>query len=139
MKPIALEKSAKPLFFMATGRVSSYYILDKKFQQLISQFPPRQPNPKLEHARVCNMMLSIPDWSPDLFTEIGVNEQSVAGLGLLLDEYMGILSSCYSRKDQQENGETYIKGLLSNLNRKALNPLHCDIGTKKQSEPCNSM
>ena len=33
-------------------------------------------------------------------------------------KYMGLCSACYSRKDQQENGETYIKGLLSDLNRK---------------------
>ena len=69
------------------------------------------------------MMLSIPDWSPDLFTEIGVNEQSIAGLGPLLNEYMHEFSSCYSRKDQQENGETYIKGLLSDLNRKSIEPI----------------
>ena len=99
------------------------YVLDKKFQKLISQFPPRQPNPKLEHVRICNMMLSIPDWSPDLFAEIGINEQSVTALGMKLDEYMDTFSSCYSRKDQQENGETYIKGLLSDLNRKSIEPI----------------
>ena len=116
-------KVGKTFVYHGNRKGIFFYILDKKFQQLISQFPPRQPNPKLEHARVCNMMLSIPDWSPDLFAEIGVNEQSIAGLGLLLDEYMGIFSSCYSRKDQQENGETYIKGLLSDLNRKSIEPI----------------
>lgn len=56
------------------------------------------------------MMPGIPDWSSDLFAEIGISEQSVAALGLKPDEYMDIFSSCYSRKDPQENGETYIKG-----------------------------
>ena len=120
-------KVGKTFVYHGNKKGVFFYILDKKFQQLISQLisqlPPRQPNPKLVHARVCNMMLSIPDWSPDLFTEIGVNEQSIAGLGLLLDEYMGTFSSCYSRKDQQENGETYIKGLLSDLNRKSIEPI----------------
>ena len=69
------------------------------------------------------MMLSIPDWSPDLFADIGLNEQSVADLGRILDEYMGKFLSCYSRNDQQKNGETYIKGLLSDLNRKSIEPI----------------
>ena len=121
-------KVGKTFIYHGNRKGVFLYILDKKFQKLISKFPPRQlpvhkPNPKLEYARVCNMMLSIPDWSPDLFTEIGVNEQSILGLGLLLDEYMGALSSCYSRKDQRENGETYIKGLLSDLNRKSIEPI----------------
>jgi SRSO17 transposase len=99
------------------------YLLDRKLLQLISQFPARQPNPNLEHVRVFNMMLSIPDWSPDLFDEIGVNEESVTNLGSLLDEYLSIYSECYSRIDQQANGETYIKGLLSDLNRKSIEPI----------------
>lgn len=43
-----------------------------------------------------------------------------SGLGPLLDDYMGAYSACYSRKDQQENGEAYIKGLLSDLDRKGI-------------------
>ena len=116
-------KLGKTFVYHGNRKGVFFYLLDRKLLTLISQFPPRQPNPNLVHARVCNMMLSIPDWSPDLFAKIGLNEPSVAGLGLLLDDYMGAYSACYSRKDQQENGETYIKGLLSDLNRKSIEPM----------------
>ena len=100
-----------------------FYILNAKFHELVSQYPQRQPNPKLGHARIYNMMLDIADWSPGLFPEAEMNEQSVAGLGELLNQYMGEYESCYGRKDQQDNGETYIKGLLSDLDRKSIEPI----------------
>lgn len=101
------------------------YLLDRKLLQLISQYPrqPRRPDPNLERSRLWDMMLSKPDWSPELFAEIGLNEQSVADLGPLLGEYLNIYASCYSRKDQRQNGETYVKGLLSDLDRKSIEPI----------------
>lgn len=69
------------------------------------------------------MMLSTPDWSPELFDEIGLNEESVADLGPCLGEYLNTYSSCYSLSAQQENGETYIRGLLCDLDRKSIEPI----------------
>lgn len=69
------------------------------------------------------MMLCTPDWSPELFDEIGLNEESVADLGPALADYLNTFSHCYSRSDQQENGETYIKGLLCDLDRKSIEPI----------------
>ncbi|WP_201317980.1 hypothetical protein [Paenibacillus sp. EPM92] len=66
------------------------------------------------------MMLSRPDWSPELFAEVGLNEQSVTALGSLLGSYLSSYASCFSRSDQQYNCETYIKGLLSDLDRKSV-------------------
>jgi SRSO17 transposase len=69
------------------------------------------------------MMLSRPDWSPDLFAEVGLNEQSVADLGSSLSNFLNRFTPCFSRSDQQHNGETYIKGLLSDLGRKSIEPI----------------
>lgn len=90
------------------------YLLDRKLLQLISRFP-RRPDPKLDRTRLWDMMLSRPDWSPELFAEVGLNEQSVADLAPLLSDYLDIFEPCYSRRDQQQNGETYVKGLMSDL------------------------
>ena len=98
------------------------YLLDRKLLQLISRFP-RRPEPKLDRTRLWDMMLSRPDWSPELFAEVGLNEQSVADLAPLLSDYLDIFESCYSRRDQQQNGETYVKGLMSNLNSKSIEPI----------------
>ncbi len=69
------------------------------------------------------MMLSRPDWSPELFAEVGLNEPSVTALGSLLSRYLDRYEACFSRSDQQHNGETYLKGLLSDLNRKSIEPM----------------
>ena len=69
------------------------------------------------------MMLSKPDWSPNLFDEIGLNEESVAALGSLLGEYLDYYKQCFSWSAQQRNAETYIKGLLSDLDRKSVEPI----------------
>ena len=77
------------------------------------------------------MMLSIPDWSPTLFAETGINEESVAQLPEELSDYMDYYSSCFSRVAQQQNTETYIKGLLSDLDRKSIEPIALRYGDEK--------
>lgn len=99
-----------------------FYLLDRRLFELVSQFPMR-PSPHPERVRSWDMMLCQPDWSPDLFAEVGLNEQSIAELGPFLGEYLNHYSSCYSHKAQHENGETYIKGLLSDLDRKSIEPI----------------
>jgi SRSO17 transposase len=69
------------------------------------------------------MILCEPDWSPTLFEEVGINEETVAGLGALLGQYLDYFSPCFSRSAQQRNAEIYIKGLLSNLDRKSVEPI----------------
>ena len=122
-KSSGFGKIGKKFVYHGNKKGVFFYLLDKKLLKLISKYPPLQPNPKLGQVRIMNMMLGIPDWSPDLFDQIGLNENSVSDLALALNEYMNDFSSCYSRKDQQENGETYIKGLLSDLNRKSIEPI----------------
>lgn len=98
------------------------YFLSSQLPTLISQLPSR-PSPKLERVRLWDMLLSKPDWSSDLFAEVGLNAQSVSALGPLLGSYLDPFASCYSRSDQRHNGETYIKGLLSDLDRKSIEPI----------------
>lgn len=116
-------KIGKKFVYHGNKKGVFFYLLDRKLLKLISSFPTPQPNPKPEQVRVLNMMLSIPDWSPDLFDNIGLNEESVSKLGNVLNEYIHDFSACYSHKGQQENGETYIKGLLSDLDRKSIEPI----------------
>ncbi len=76
------------------------YLLDRKLLQLIAQLPkpnpptpPQRPSPKLGRVGSWDMVLSTPDWDPELFAEIGLNEQSVADLGSSLSEYLNILNN----------------------------------------------
>ena len=116
------SKVGKAFVYHGNRKGVFLYLLDRRLLKLVSQFPTR-PNPHLERVRSWNMMLGQPDWSPDLFTEIGLNEQSVADLGTGLGQYLNTYTPCYTHSAQQKNCETYIKGLLSDLDRKSTEPI----------------
>jgi SRSO17 transposase len=73
--------------------------------------------------RVPNMMLHKPDWNPEILVQAGITEEMVGGLGALLEEYLSIFSSCYTRSEQRIHGECFVKGLLSKLERKSIEPI----------------
>jgi len=98
------------------------YLLDRRLRIRLREFPQR-PNPKLDRVRVWAMMLHCPDWSPELFAEVGLTESSVAELGQVLGDYLDVYAPCFSRIEQQQNSETYLKGLLSDLSRKSIEPI----------------
>ena len=98
------------------------YVLNKKLWKLVASIPcHRTLSPKRE--RVPNMLLHTPDWSPDILNQTGINETEVVKLGDLLDRYLASYEECYSRSDQRNHGETFIKGLLSDLERKSIEPI----------------
>ena len=100
-----------------------FYLINRKLVTDIAHHHPQRPFPKPERVRLWDMMLSKPDWDPDLFTNVGLNEEAVAALGRLLSEYLDNYKPCFSRMAQQRNAETYIKGLLSDLDRKSVEPI----------------
>lgn len=98
------------------------YVLQKDFIENIRLTPRHQPLKKVRE-RVPNMMLHTPDWSPTILQEAGVTEENVACLGKLLDEYLANFSNCYTRSEQENHGDIYVKGLLSDLERKSIEPI----------------
>lgn len=110
--------------FVYHGNRKSVYIyqLDKNFIHDIKRAPRHQPLKKVRE-RVPNMMLHTPDWSPEILQDAGITTDAVENLGYLLDEYLAQFSECFSRSEQRIHGECYIKGLLSNLDRKSMEPI----------------
>jgi SRSO17 transposase len=99
-----------------------YPLNEKKLKETMkSALCHRTLNPKRE--RVPNMMLHTPDWNPVILEQAGITEAEVFKLGDRLDDYLAIYQQAYSRKDQQKHGETFVKGLLSNLRRKSIEPI----------------
>lgn len=98
------------------------YLLNKKSIRDIKSAPRHQPLKKVRE-RVPNMMLHTPDWSPEILEQARITTETVECLGQLLDEYLAQFSECYSRSEQQIHGECYVKGLLSNLDRKSMEPI----------------
>jgi len=98
------------------------YLLNKRLHRLIDEDPSRHRTPKVRE-RVSNMQLSIPDWNPEILAQVGLPVAEVAKLGEILDEYMGIFQDCYPICNQRKHGETFVKGLLSDLERKSIEPI----------------
>ena len=99
------------------------YLINPAFPKQIAADPCRHQTPKMVTKRVPNMMLHQPDWNPELLTEIGLDIHEVEQLGSLLDEFLAYFQSCYKRSEQRIHGETFVKGLLSDLDRKSIEPI----------------
>jgi SRSO17 transposase len=98
------------------------YLLNKGFIDAIQNDPCHQTLKKLSE-RVPNMMLHKPDWNPGILAQAGITDEVVGDLGNLLEEYLAIFSSCYARSEQRIHGECFVKGLLSKLERKSIEPI----------------
>jgi len=116
-------KAGKVFVYHGKRKGVFVYPLNRRFQRIIADDPCRQPNPDTARGRVRNMMLNVPDWSPEILTEIGLGERETLQLGEMLDEYLGYYQDCYGRSDQREHGEIFVKGLLSDLDRKSIEPI----------------
>ena len=91
----------------------------------------KRPLPKPSRTGLWEMMLSKPEWSKELFEEAGINEESVSGLPEKFSAHMDYYSPSFSRSAQQQNAEVYVKGLLSDLDRKSVEPIALLHGDEK--------
>lgn len=98
------------------------YLLNQGFLDAIQSDPCHQTLNKLSE-RVPNMMLQKPDWNPGILAQAGITEEVVNELGNLLEEYLASYSSCYARSEQRIHSECFVKGLLSKLERKSIEPI----------------
>lgn len=93
------------------------YLLNPAFLKIIAEDLCRHPNPP---KKVCCISRIL---RPDLLAKIGLTIQAVEQLGALLDEYLAYFQECYQRSEQRQHGETFVKGLLSDLDRKSIEPI----------------
>lgn len=108
------------------------YILNKDYKSVVP-IPYHQPHKKRE--RVPNMMLNIPDWNPTILEEAGITTDEVEKLGGLLDNYLSIYDDCYTHMGQRKNCEGFIKGILSNIERKSIEPIALEYFGEKGVRP----
>ena len=122
------SKSGAAFVYHGHKKAVYAYLLNRRFPCLIEECPRRYRAPKVRE-RVVNMQLAIPDWSPDLLAEAGLTANEIAGLGEMLNEYLDPFRDCYQRRDQRQNGEIFVKGLLSALDRKSVEPIALRYGS----------
>ena len=117
-------KVGKTIVYHGNRKGVFMHVLQKDFIKNI-RLTPRHQTLKKVRERVPNMMLQTPDWSRTILQEAGVTEENVACLGKVkvLDEYLANFSNCYTRSEQENHGDRYVKGFLSDLERKSVEPI----------------
>lgn len=126
------SKIGKAFVYHGNKKAVYIYLLNKDYQSIVP-IPFHQPHDKCE--RVPNMMLNIPDWNPTILEDAGITVDEVANLGGMLDDYLSIYDGSYTHKGQRKNCEGFIKGILSNIERKSIEPIALEYFGEKGVRP----
>ena len=124
-------KEGKAFVYHGHKKAVYAYLLNKRFSSFIASYPCQRRAPKVRE-RVINMQLAKADWHPELLDEVGLNAGQIPILGSILHDFLDPYRECYQRNDQQRNGEIFIKGVLSDLDRKSIEPiaLRYEVGVR---------
>ena len=119
--------------FSKQGKVYRYHgnrktvfisVLDPHFRKRLDL-----PNSCPPHVRTAvagrepRMMLSIPDYDPHILEDCRIENQDITLIPEILEEYLNSYRTCYRRAEQKHLADTFIKGLLSDLERKSIEPV----------------
>jgi SRSO17 transposase len=116
------SKVGKAFVYHGHKKAVYAYLLNKHFSDLIAECPRRYRAPKVRE-RVVYMQLAKPDWNPTLLDDVGLGADQMSELGQMLNDFLDPFRDCYVRSDQREDGEVFVKGLLSDLDRKSIEPI----------------
>ncbi len=72
------------------------------------------------------------EWDPDLLSEIQLTENEVEQLGTILLEYHNYFQPCFNHSSQEKHSKIYLKGLLSDLERKSIEPIALNLLDEKE-------
>lgn len=102
------------------------YVVKQDIREYIHQqpFPQRRCHrPPILREEDLHMQLQTNDWHPTLLKESGVTEEGVEELANALVSFHNAFSHAFNRPVQLTLGTTYLKGLLSDLERKSVEPI----------------
>jgi len=99
------------------------YVLDKDLKRIIEKNTSRRRTLETAAREKLMMMLQTPDWNPDILEEAGITPENVSKIADTLLDYFSQYRECFGREGQYKHGLCYIKGLLSDLDRKSIEPI----------------
>jgi SRSO17 transposase len=99
------------------------YVLDKGFKCIIEKNTSKRRTLKTAEREKLLMMLQTPDWNPDILNEAGITPENVSQIPELLLDYFSQYKDCFSRGGQYIHALCCEKGLLSDLERKSIEPI----------------
>jgi SRSO17 transposase len=111
-----------------------FYVLDPHGRQKIKQdkaeplltrkyLLSNRPYCQLPLERRSDMIVRPPDWNPEVESGVELSERDVDKLATELEEYHKLFEEGFRRKEQKDLSLCYLQGLLSELDRKSMEPI----------------
>ncbi|MDR2406250.1 MAG: IS701 family transposase [Deltaproteobacteria bacterium] len=76
------------------------------------------------------MLLGFKDWNPSILENVGIEPGNIENIDLLLEGYIQQYSHCFTHVAQRRLFRLYLEGLLSDLERKSIEPIALKFGDK---------
>jgi hypothetical protein len=112
------------------------YELDKGFVNSIAPHLRRTVRPEMPEKpkrwESTKMLMNAMEWHRDILDEIRVNSKNVETIAALFQEYIDSFDCCLTNSAQANHFKMYIMGLLSNLERKSIEPIALNFGDYDQ-------
>lgn len=127
------EKVGETYKYHGNRKAVYLYIIKKSFKNLIgcTGRPCRVLKKINEPLEMVYMQLQENDWHPGLLEEAKTKDIAEK-LPELLKNHMERFQSCFHRSEQEFNGNIYVMGLLSNLERKSIEPIALEFNEDKR-------
>ena len=127
------KKVGKSYKYHGNRKLIFLYFIKKRYKNLIGcTGRPRQILKKWHKPlEMIYMKIQQNEWHPELLKEADA-KNIVSGLGDKLKAHMERFKECFQRIEQKFNANIYVKGLLSNLERKSIEPISLEFNPDKR-------
>jgi len=109
--------------FVRHGRKKSIYalVINRRFAK---RFRPRPSDPHENRRKEALVMLeSIPNWKDDMFARAGITGAFLSDLPKQMSKFLDPFMKCLKRPENRANMAAMVKGLMSDLERKSVEPV----------------
>ena len=111
------------------------YPLQNNFRDIMGiEWPPPKETPTLQSlsGREEEMLLHQNEWDPQILEEVGVNKEAVSDLNFKLYQFHNGFDESFTHQGQRKHGLIFLRGLMSNLKRKSLEPIALHFSGEKE-------
>lgn len=117
-------KAGKGYHYHGNRKAVFVKIMDYNFRKQLGVQPDRRPlQIRQAKGRGTKMILAKPDYDPQILATCGLAEDNLTTVTRMLEQYLDLFKPCYRRLEQKHQVDTFIKGLLSDLERKSIEPV----------------
>jgi SRSO17 transposase len=134
---VGFGKHGRTFEYHGNRKAVFLFILDKRFHKelrVASVSKPRRIR-RAEKARADAMMIEVPRFDPKIVNTCGLEAEDLQEISPMLTSYLNLFKPCYRRLEQKQMVDTFITGLLSDFERKSIEPIALHFKGKKGVRP----